>query len=252
MIPKVVYYTHVNIKKVKEFENQLKYSKSKNKNYKFIFYDDNAVIKFIKENFPEFYEFYKRINEGYGAAKADIFRVLILYKYGGIYIDCKTQIENMDELFLKYPNKNLYTCSFKKDDIFQYIGCKMINMVYQNFFVATEKEGEVISAIKDEMFYRLNSFGKNVTYTNMITKIVSGGESRGPLAVFVHTGPYLFTQVIKNGFSDSVFDVALADKHYVIYDSHKSYAYIIMYNRFNRDRFVNSYHHNKRQLLKDV
>jgi hypothetical protein len=158
----------------------------------------------------------------------------------------------MDELFGKYPNKNLYTCSFKKDNTFQYIACKMIDMVYQNFFIATEKEGEVISAIKDQMFYRLNSFGKNVTYTNMISRIFGGGESYGPLGVFVHTGPYLFTQVIKNGFSDSVFDVALADKQYVIYDSHKSYAYIVMYNRFNRDRFVNSYHHNKRKFLKDV
>jgi mannosyltransferase OCH1-like enzyme len=253
MIPKVVYYTHENIEKVKKFENELKYSKSKNKNYKFIFYDDNAIIKFIKENFPEFYEFYKRINKGYGAAKADIFRVLILHKYGGIYIDCKTQIENMDELFVKYPNKNLYTCSFKKDDTFQYIGCKMMNMVYQNFFIATEKEGQVISAIKDEMFYRLNSFGKNVTYTNMFTRLIRGKESSGEMAVWTHTGPCLFTQVIKkNAFSDSVFDVALADKQYVIYDSHKSYAYINLYNRFNRDRFLNSYHHNKRPFFKDV
>lgn len=253
MIPKVVYYTHENIEKVKEFKCQLDYSKSKNKNYKFIFYDDNATIKFIKEEFPEFYQFYKRINEGYGAAKADIFRVLILYKYGGIYIDCKTKIENMDELFLKYPNKSLYTCSFKKDDIFQYIGCKIINMVYQNFFIATEKKGQVISAIKDEMFYRLNSFGKNTIYTNMISRIIrSGGETYGEMVVWIHTGPYLFTQVIKNAFSDSVFDVALAHKQYVIYNSHKSYFYRLMYNRFNRDRYVNSYHHNKRPLLKDV
>jgi hypothetical protein len=32
---------------------------------------------------------------------------------GGIYIDCKskTMIEDMDELFSKYPNKKFYTCS---------------------------------------------------------------------------------------------------------------------------------------------
>ena len=100
------------------------------------------------------------------------------------------------------------------------------------------------------MFSRLNSFGKNLTYANMIARITRGKESCGKLAVWTHTDPYLFTQVIKNAFSDSVFDVVLADKQYVIYNSHKSYAYMLMY-RFNRDRFVNSYHHNKRRFLKD-
>ena len=251
MIPKVVYYTHENIEKVKEFENQLKYSKSKNKNYKFIFYDDNARIKFIKEEFPDFYEFYKRINEGYGAAKADIFRVLILYKYGGIYIDCKTKIENMDELFLKYPNKSLYTCSFKKDDKILNIINNITNTNYQNFFIATKRKGKVISKIKDEIFYNLSSYGKIKNNKKMIilNKILNlGNETCGATSVFIYTGPCIFTKVIKQ-FSESVFDIALADKQYVIFNSHKSIIYRLI---FDRNDFVNSYHHNKHPFLKDV
>jgi mannosyltransferase OCH1-like enzyme len=45
-----------------------------------------------------------------------------LYKYGGIYIDCKTQLEKMDN--------------------------KITQTNYQNFFIATEKEGKIISAIR--------------------------------------------------------------------------------------------------------
>jgi hypothetical protein len=251
MIPKVVYYTHENIEKVKKFEDQLKYSMSNNENYKFIFYSDDDRKKFIKEEFPEFYYFYERINKGYGAAKADIFRVLILYKYGGIYIDCKTQIENMDELFLKYPNKNLYTCSFKKDDKFLNI-CNIITQTkYHNFFIATKKKGQVISAIKDEMFYRLSSYGeiklnKQTIILNKIFKF--GDETHGALAVFTYTGPFIFTKVI-NQFPNSVFDVALADRQYVIYNSHKLFIHRMI---FDTNDYKNSYHFNKRPFLKDV
>lgn len=253
MIPKTIYYTHENYEKVKKFERQINYSKSNNKNYKFVFYDDNARINFIKEYFPEFYYFYERINKGYGAAKADIFRVLILYKYGGIYIDCKTQLENMDELFLKYPNKNFYTCSFKKDDKILYIYNKINQTNYQNFFIATEKKGKIISAIKDEMFYRLTSYSSGKIKINKTMIILSkllklGDETCGALAVFTYTGPSIFTKVI-NKFPESVFDVALADKQYIIFNSHKSFIHRFV---FDKNDFKNSYHFNKRLFLTNV
>jgi hypothetical protein len=58
----------------------------------------------------------------------------------------------------------------------------------------------------------------------------------------------MFTKVI-NQFSESVFDVALADKQYVIFNSGKSVIHRII---FDRDDFKNSYHFNKRPFLKDV
>lgn len=253
MIPKIIYYTHENSETVKKFKNQIKYSKSNNENYKFIFYDNDARITFIKDYFPEFLKFYKKIDKGYGAAKADIFRVLILYKYGGIYIDCKTQLENMDELFLKYPNKNLYTCSFKKDDKILNIYNKITETEYHNFFIATEKEGKIISAIKDEMFYRLSSYGTNKIKINkkmiILNKIFNlGDKTHGMTAVFTYTGPSIFTKVIKK-FPESVFDVALADKHYVIYNNNKSCIHRII---FDKNYYKNSYHFNKRPFLTDV
>ena len=251
MIPKVVYYTHENIETVKKFERQIQYSKSKNKKYKFIFFDDNDTKKFIKKEFPEFYNFYKRINEGYGASKADIFRVLILYKYGGIYIDCKTMIEDMDELFSKYPNKNFYTCScssFKDDKIMDIISTNFLDSEYQNFFMATRKEDKIISKIKDEMFYMLSSFGKiknkMITMSNNLFNIL-GNEKCGFSAVQSYTGPCIFTKII-NKYPDMVFDVGLADKQYVIYSDMSSIE------RLFKGDFKNSYHFNQLPFLKDV
>ncbi len=61
----------------------------KNPEYEYRFFDDNDMVNFISEEFPEYFEGFKKIL--YGASKADLWRYLILYKYGGVYadIDCK-------------------------------------------------------------------------------------------------------------------------------------------------------------------
>ena len=81
------------------FKKCIKYSQSNNPSYKIRMYTEKMRSRFIKKHFPEFYKYYIRINSNYGAAKADIWRVLILYKYGGIYIDCKSKLNNLDIVF---------------------------------------------------------------------------------------------------------------------------------------------------------
>ena len=60
-----------------------------NPEYEYRFYDDDDIIDFIKTDFPDYLEGYKKIK--YGASKADLWRYLVIYKYGGVYadIDCK-------------------------------------------------------------------------------------------------------------------------------------------------------------------
>lgn len=60
-----------------------------NPEYEYRFYDDNDIIDFLKTDFPDFLEGYNKLK--FGASKADLWRYLIVYKYGGIYadIDCK-------------------------------------------------------------------------------------------------------------------------------------------------------------------
>ena len=60
-----------------------------NPEYEYRFFADGDVVAFIQEEFPHFLEGYNNIK--YGASKADLWRYLVLYKYGGVYadIDCK-------------------------------------------------------------------------------------------------------------------------------------------------------------------
>ncbi len=60
-----------------------------NPEYEYRFCDDDDMIDFISSDFPAYLEAYKKIK--YGASKADLWRYLIMYKYGGVYadLDCR-------------------------------------------------------------------------------------------------------------------------------------------------------------------
>ncbi len=59
-----------------------------NSDYDYYFYNDNDVNQYIKTHYPEYYTLYQSILPG--AYKADLFRYLVLYREGGVYIDCKS------------------------------------------------------------------------------------------------------------------------------------------------------------------
>lgn len=88
-IPKVIYQTYKNKSLVpqKIYDNIKKYAPE----YKHIIYDDNECLNFIKKNFGnELVDIFNKMPEG--RYKADLFRYLILYKKGGIYLDIKTEL----------------------------------------------------------------------------------------------------------------------------------------------------------------
>ena len=49
------------------------------------FFDDKDRYKFIKKEFSHYLRAYRKIK--HGAVKADLWRYLIIYKYGGVYAD---------------------------------------------------------------------------------------------------------------------------------------------------------------------
>jgi len=57
-------------------------------------YDDRAMAEFIRTNYgARILSYYLRINEKYGAARADLFRYLLMYQQGGVYLDIKASLE---------------------------------------------------------------------------------------------------------------------------------------------------------------
>ena len=62
-----------------------------NPEFEYHLYDDDDMIKFVHDNYPgEITEAFDTIK--IGAMKADLWRYLVLYKFGGVYLDIDSEI----------------------------------------------------------------------------------------------------------------------------------------------------------------
>lgn len=97
-IPKVIYQTYKTSNLPWLTRLHIAVFKKKNPAYKYEFYDDAAIEKFLGAEYgDDMLKLYRRIN--IGAAKADFFRYALLYKKGGIYLDIDSLItKNLDGL----------------------------------------------------------------------------------------------------------------------------------------------------------
>ena len=102
-IPKFIYQTY----KSKVIENaelnaNIGHIQSLNPYWEYSLYDDADIEDFILKHYgEEVYAYYNRIDSAYGAAKADFFRYLLLYKMGGVYLDIKSTLERpLDDVLL--------------------------------------------------------------------------------------------------------------------------------------------------------
>ena len=97
-IPKVIYQTWKDKNLPVEIHQIREKIKKLNPSYELILYDDIDIENFIINNYDnEVLQVFKKLN--IGAGKADFWRYLILYKYGGIYLDIDADIiKNLDNL----------------------------------------------------------------------------------------------------------------------------------------------------------
>jgi len=97
-IPKIIIQTYYKKEKIpdKIYKNIKKYAPD----YEHIIYDDEECEEFLKKYFnPNILVTFKKLK---GAHKADLFRYCYLYKYGGVYLDIKTElIRPIGEVFNK-------------------------------------------------------------------------------------------------------------------------------------------------------
>ena len=91
MIPKRIYQTWKTKDLPWGIKKVIKNMMDLNPSYSHYLYDDNEMDKFVLEHYPgDIYEAYNVL--AIGAARADLWRYLILYKYGGIYLDIDAAI----------------------------------------------------------------------------------------------------------------------------------------------------------------
>jgi len=98
MIPKILYQTWDTNMHNKKIQERLDIMKDKYSGYEYKFFLDNDLDDFVHEHFDgDILECYQKLN--IIVAKVDFWRYLILYKFGGVYLDFDSELlEHLDTI----------------------------------------------------------------------------------------------------------------------------------------------------------
>lgn len=116
MIPKKIFqtwkYKELPFPIAQSIQNMIAY----NPEYEYKLFDDNDMLEYIKTHFDEdIQRAYLKLNVG--AAKADFWRYLILYREGGIYLDIDSVLYSPLNTLIKETDKAIISRE-KNPDIF--------------------------------------------------------------------------------------------------------------------------------------
>jgi len=108
-IPKIIHQTFYTRDLPEKLAANVDQLRRLNPEWEYRFYDDADIAVFIQAHYPaEVWRYFERIDPSYGAARADFFRYLLMYKMGGIYLDIKSvmtrpiQLGDDDRLLLSH------------------------------------------------------------------------------------------------------------------------------------------------------
>lgn len=227
-IPKIIHQTYFDKTLPFEISENIDKIKSMNPGWEYRFYDDKDIVIFIKDNYPEKILYYfNRINSIYGAAKADLFRYLLIYKCGGIYLDIKATLEKPLDNILTEDDR--YILSVWKEEIpHEFDGWGIYSdghnktfSEYQQWYIVASAGHPFLKAVIENVLRNIDSYNPSL-------------HESGKLGVLKVTGPIAYTLAIapilhlhkhrlvssrsEMGFKYSIFHIR--DAHNKLFKTH--------------------------------
>jgi hypothetical protein len=118
-IPRIIHQTHRAWDAVPaDIRDSIATLRSRNPGWDYRFYDDGAVTRFIRDSYgPVVLGYFQRVDPRYGAARADLFRYLLTYRVGGVYLDIKSSIRPPLDAII-HPDERLILAQWSQTDRF--------------------------------------------------------------------------------------------------------------------------------------
>lgn len=172
---------------VKTLVDKLKWM---NPGYEYAFYAEPEICLYIRKHYgQDMLDVYQRISPEYGAAKADLFRYLVIYQEGGIYLDIKSSCEKpLDDVIP--ADCELILCHWdnrpggqdKQKGLHPELSF-MAQGEYEQWNIMARKGSPYIKAVIDQVVYRIKNY-KPWRY------------GIGMKGVLMTTGPIVYTETI--------------------------------------------------------
>jgi len=150
MIPKIIWQTFRSNYPPQKSVEYIKSWLSFHQNYEWYYMNDEKCKKFIEDNFNE--DFVKMYNDlPYNVMRSDVWRVAILYIYGGIYADLDTLcIKSLNDYIEKYDL--IISAEYPTEDIGNF--CFAVSPKHESFNLVLQ---EFLSYYKSKNFLDKNS-----------------------------------------------------------------------------------------------
>ena len=186
-IPKIIYQTWKTHHLPPPIEGLRQYMKTMNPTYKFHMFDDQDIENFIStysedlDDNDDLLAAYRSL--AIGAARADFWRYLVLYKHGGGYLDMDAAIiQPIDDLLAKHGDaRGIITREYNQG-------------VFNNWIMFFEPRHPLLQRMIDQMFYNVRHRTTN--------------------DVLALTGPAAFTAVLQQFTAEAANLYELTDEEF--------------------------------------
>jgi len=197
VIPKIIHQSFPKKDLPNELINLIDKLKSDNPEYQYILYDNDDIKDFISSNYDEeINRAYHKINPEYGPARSDLFRYLLLYKLGGIYIDLKAGFKRPIREIVSDNDEYLVS---SWPDAYWEPRLKTGHGEYQNLFIGCVPNHDFLSAVIKQCIHNIN---------------IASKKAIGKFAVTLMTGPLMYTSVIHPMMQSGDYKFTFRPKNY--------------------------------------
>lgn len=197
MIPKIIWQTHET-----SYDELPDLYKTNSQTYKDLEgweyrYHSNADREtFIAEHFPQYLYLYSHI--ALGIYRADFWRYLVLYKYGGFYADMDSRLfYDENDHFAKTINDPNATFNVVTSE----------NDLFNNWLILCSKDNPIMKDIIDAMVSKCIEFYNEAPPSTII-------PAADPFRWIDATGPELYSSIIKKHIKDISYVYGHRDEVY--------------------------------------
>jgi len=189
-IPKILHQTHSRRDLPGPIVRNMIRIRDQNPGWSHRFYDEGERAAYIHENYgDEVLSYYLRISKDYGAARADLFRYLVLYREGGAYLDVKSgasrpfdEVLWVQDSYLLSHWKNGPNSPFRNWGIHPELA-DMKRGEFQQWFIVTTPGHPFLKSVIEHVLSNIDRY-------------VPGIHRTGAHAVFRVTGPIAYSLAI--------------------------------------------------------
>lgn len=182
-----------------------------------IIYNHEDRLNFIHTEFGKdsnISKAYSLINPIYSAAQADLFRYLIIYKYGGIYLDFKSCI--VKKLPDIPPNKDLWISNWPNGKPQKHL---FPNGEYQQWYIYGRKNAPILA---DIINYIVTTIINLHNYPNYELHTITPNETISKAYILAVTGPIAFTIAINKSKNINTCYYNNSINNYIKYNCNKN------------------------------